>query len=140
MNNIYEGYDCVSTKPDIDEIFIAHYGVKGMKWHKRLKGKYYSAKSKLKEMTTKARRKIEGIDPDEVTEIVKKRNWEGRGVGTVMLKSGYRDTGRGLATRTSSSPRTSYDRNDIGPWRKDHVNIEAGLEAGRERARKRKKK
>lgn len=37
--NVYEGYDCVTSKPDIDDIFIAHYGVKGMKWHKRLKGK-----------------------------------------------------------------------------------------------------
>lgn len=48
MNNIYEGYDCVSTKPDIDEIFIAHYGVKGMKWHKRLKGALYKLKNKIK--------------------------------------------------------------------------------------------
>lgn len=28
-------YDYVTTKPDLDDVFIAHYGVKGMKWRRR---------------------------------------------------------------------------------------------------------
>ena len=36
--------------PDYYNDYIAHYGVKGMKWKKRLKGKYYKTKSKLAEL------------------------------------------------------------------------------------------
>ena len=32
MNTKYDG---IINKPDIDDIFIAHYGVKGMKWRRR---------------------------------------------------------------------------------------------------------
>lgn len=32
-------YDYVITKPPLDEDTLAHYGVKGMKWHKHLKRK-----------------------------------------------------------------------------------------------------
>ena len=40
-------YDYVSIKPPLNEDTLAHYGVKGMKWKKRLKGKYYKTKSKI---------------------------------------------------------------------------------------------
>ena len=52
---IYEGYDYVINKPDIDDIFIAHYGIKGMKWHKHLKSKLDSIKNKL----PKSKRRLE---------------------------------------------------------------------------------
>lgn len=32
-------YDGIINKPDIDEIIIEHYGVKGMKWRRRRKKK-----------------------------------------------------------------------------------------------------
>lgn len=46
---IYDGYDCVIEKPTIDDIFIAHYGVKGMKWrHKKNPLVKYAAVKTLK--------------------------------------------------------------------------------------------
>lgn len=51
-------YDYVTTKPELNEETLAHYGIKGMKWKKRLKGAFYSAKSKTQEIGTKAIRNI----------------------------------------------------------------------------------
>ena len=51
-------YDYITTKPELNEETLAHYGIKGMKWKKRLKGSFYSAKSKAEELGTKAIRNI----------------------------------------------------------------------------------
>lgn len=50
-------YDGVMIKPELDDA-LEHYGVKGMKWRKRLKGKYYSTKSKVQESMAKFRRSL----------------------------------------------------------------------------------
>ena len=52
-------YDGIINKPDIDEIIIEHYGVKGMKWRKHIKKAYdYLTRNTKK---AKARRKSEYI-------------------------------------------------------------------------------
>ena len=53
-------YDGIINKPDIDEIIIEHYGVKGMKWRKRLKGK-------VSLLSTKVRRKLKGMSADQIS-------------------------------------------------------------------------
>lgn len=60
-------YDYVTTKPELNEETLAHYGIKGMKWRKRLKGKYYSMKSKLGEKKTKFTRTLNLINKDVAT-------------------------------------------------------------------------
>lgn len=60
-------YDYVTTKPELNEETLAHYGIKGMKWRKRLKGKYYSMKSKLGEKKTKFTRTLNLIDKEVAT-------------------------------------------------------------------------
>ena len=52
-----EQYDYITTKPELNEKTLAHYGIKGMKWKKRLNS-YYSKKSKAQEMGTKVIRNI----------------------------------------------------------------------------------
>lgn len=60
-------YDYVTTKPELNEETLAHYGIKGMKWRKHLKGRYYSMKSKLGEKKTKFTRTMNMIGKDYVT-------------------------------------------------------------------------
>ena len=57
---MYEEYDYVITKPELNEETLAHYGVKGMKWHKRLK-------SKLKTVNTKLNRAMGMTSADMIT-------------------------------------------------------------------------
>ena len=51
-------YDGVITKPELNEDTLAHYGIKGMKWKKRLKNAYYRGKSKLGETNVGLLRKF----------------------------------------------------------------------------------
>ena len=62
-------YDGIINKPDIDEIIIEHYGVKGMKWRKRLKGK-------VSLLSTKVRRKLKGMSADQISYDNGKRTFE----------------------------------------------------------------
>ena len=40
-------YDYVSTKPELNEETLTHYGIKGMKWRKKLTNGYNSVRDKL---------------------------------------------------------------------------------------------
>lgn len=100
--NVYEGYDCVTSKPDIDDIFIAHYGVKGMKWHKHLK-------SKLDLLKTKLNRKRLGLEADEVTDMYGKEKTIRRDNGranSLSLPSGNYHTEDQRNSRRGNSAET----------------------------------
>ena len=52
---------------DLNEETLTHYGVKGMKWRKKIKGKYYSTKSKIEESVTKMRRNRMGLSAGRIS-------------------------------------------------------------------------
>ena len=119
-------YDYIIEKPPLNEDTLVHYGVKGMKWRKHIKGKYYSLKSKIGELKTK---KARGSIP---AEWVTGRN----GIG-VMPNPGYRtDTYKGYPKSNESNVSKLGNKNA----RLERENVDRGIEAGRERAKKRKKK
>lgn len=145
-----EIYDYIITKPPLDEDTLAHYGIKGMKWHKHLKSKYYSAKSKLQEKIAKARRKKAGLEADEISTTTSKHNQQGFGSRIkYAAPTGVRDTGTGVSKgvkyRFNSNMR-SYDRSDseyYTPGRTRETKeseLRRGIEAGRKRAGIKKKK
>lgn len=120
---MHEIYDYVTSKPELDENLLMHYGIKGMKWKKRLKGLYYSSKSKIKEAKTKINRKKLGInDPSEITYFNGKRSFK------------EKDSGKGPSRKI----RTTYDRNWTWTFNKGHD--QPGIVEGRKRAAKKKKK
>lgn len=116
-------YDYIIEKPELNEDTLAHYGVKGMKWKKHLKGKYYSLKSKAGEKITK---KLRGSTYSHVPT---------NNYGTKTIKNDLHsedmswDTGRVYKFDVPTSKSGSRGSN-----------VERGIAAGRERAKKRKKK
>lgn len=132
-------YDYIINKPELNEDTLAHYGVKGMKWRKHLKGKYYSAKSKATAGLVKTRRKIRGIAPEDITNSGLFRKMDPK-IVTTTEKRDLLDN-KIMYNRTTSN----YDnRRDYGKANSRSggagANVEAGIAAGRERAKKRKKK
>lgn len=49
MADIYDG---VINKPELNEDLLMHYGIKGMKWRKKLKGMYNTIKNKIVSFNT----------------------------------------------------------------------------------------
>lgn len=85
-------YDYVTTKPELNEETLMHYGIKGMKWRKHIKGKYYSTKSKLQGLNTKIKRKVNGINnPEEVSATTKAQTYITTSNGKKILNLGKRD-------------------------------------------------
>ena len=67
-------YDYIATKPELDDDLLAHYGIKGMKWRKRLgqivnkaKNTYYHLKGQRYEQIAKSRRYDMGINSPQLT-------------------------------------------------------------------------
>jgi len=82
--------------PDYYNDYIAHYGVKGMKWKKRLKGKYYKTKSKLDEKVAKTARFINLIHRPELVS-----GEHGLGVGNAYLNYSLNRKDSGKANHLS---------------------------------------
>lgn len=75
-------YDYVTTKPELNEDTLQHYGVKGMKWRHRkarIKGKTLEARAKIN-------RKLRGIKDNEIS-------WYNG-----KTSSGRTDSGKALST------------------------------------------
>ena len=127
-----------------EEDTLAHYGVKGMKWRKHLKGKYYSAKSKIGEKKTKFFQKVIQKSPNNMyTDYsVSKHDYDlGRGYQTTKNVYAYnnRYPWRGIEPYLERTD-GNIDKAKEMSRNKNYQNVEAGIAAGRERARKRKKK
>ena len=126
-------YDYVVTKPPLNEDTLTHYGVKGMKWRKKrksFKDLYYEKKSKIAEI--KAEREASGMNPEKTVYaswLIRDKNKQYRDPKTPN-KSGY---SYGDSKTRSGYPHSRNDHAETGS------NIERGLEAGRERTKKRKK-
>ena len=129
-------YDYIIEKPPLNEDTLAHYGVKGMKWRKHIKGKYYSLKSKAGEYITKRNRKKIGVAADEVSEKNGKKNrMSGTDIRGFMNYNKNPEFGYFISGNYNSSSRDAHNK-----YPGTGSNIEAGIAAGRERAKKRKKK
>lgn len=64
-------YDGVITKPELtEENMLMHWGVKGMRWKKRLKGAYYKGKNKI--MDIKTRRARGAMGANMITQDIKR--------------------------------------------------------------------
>ena len=116
-------YDGVITKPELTEDnMLMHWGVKGMKWRKRLKGKYYSTKSKTQERIAKVKRTLGGVNFPEV------ETNRGKIVGGSQL-----DYERRTATRLGLShpARGKYISSQGG---RAGSRVDEGITAGRKRA------
>lgn len=124
-------YDYIIEKPELNEETLAHYGIKGMKWRKKLKGKYYSLKSKVEEYKTKkAKGDIAKTNPEWVT-----GGKYHRGAGYIP-NPGYRtDSYKGYPKSNE------YDVSKLGDKnaKLKSENVERGIAAGRERVKKKKK-
>lgn len=147
-------YDYIIEKPELNEDTLAHYGIKGMKWKKHLKGKYYSLKSKAGEKITKQRRKRAGLDDSTISKTYSQKSYQGFGSPIKYAHgTGIRDTGRGrsegdeFGLRSDGKSTSSYDRNDnfyyigrgMNSPREKAAQVERGIAAGRERVKKKKK-
>lgn len=87
-------YDYVITKPELNEETLMHFGIKGMKWRKgKLRGKYYSMKSKLSEIRARRMRSITPVDLISNGSKIVKPTY-GNGSGTRMANIVGRDDGR----------------------------------------------
>lgn len=102
-------YDYVNTKPELNEETLAHYGIKGMKWHKS------RLKSKTQELWAKTKRHIRGIDPETPT------TYNGFTLGD---NDGRRSSHSGRVKTPYQNPKDRQAR------------LNAGIEAGRKRAKK----
>lgn len=101
--NVYEGYDCVTSKPDIDDIFIAHYGVKGMKWHKRLKARIDKYKAERRQEKYAASKIADDLDSKRRTrdrETMYKNLDRGRGLQGYVEEYTTWQNRKAVATRT----------------------------------------
>lgn len=167
---MHEIYDYVTSKPELDENLLMHYGIKGMKWKKRLKGAYYSAKSKLQEKLIQKQRKQIGIDPKHNNFVT--INSKGLITGGYFGGSGKANSHSGrqgsrlnaglAAGRYRAAQKKSVKRfynTNTGPFPKDWndlrfkgysnsmtnagekgLKVKSGIAAGRKRAAKKKKK
>ena len=133
-------YDYIINKPELNEDTLSHYGIKGMKWRKHLKGKYYSLKSKAGEAITKRNRKKNGMQVEDISENNGKRS-RIPGSETRHLVDFYKkyDNNPEISNISAGSYNKST-RNTHNIWgRIPNRDVERGIEAGRERAKKRKK-
>lgn len=115
-------YDYIIEKPELNEDTLAHYGINGMKWRKRLKGKYYSTKSKAGEKITKTLR-------GRTYPHVLSNNY-----GTKNMKDDPYDEDK--AWTTGRIYKWDVPTSKSGSR---GANVERGIEAGRERVKKKKK-
>lgn len=168
--------------PDYYNDYLCHYGVKGMKWRKRLAGSYYRGRSKALGLITKVRQKINGRyglmtngygkrahngtltrngvrisnppgrkssqtgrigskNADEYNRLTRnsRRNLSERGYD--MSKHGTISGYAGRQTAINSKGVHSVNRGGANrAYIYNASNVEAGIKAGRERAKKKKKK
>lgn len=130
-------YDYIITKPELNEDTLAHYGIKGMKWHKKLKGKYYSTKSKIGEAVTKRNRKKRGYETEYISNHY----------GTTSAASGpHMKTLIAVEKKSFKNPEIlGFTNGNYNKSNRDTIgftgsNSKRGIEAGRERVKKRKNK
>lgn len=121
-------YDYIINKPELNEETLAHYGVKGMKWKHRKARMKTAANGVL----IKARRKLKGMSADEISmnngKFTFKRHDNGKALSTT----------RPYGNRVYNGERELYNN---GYAEKANALIsgnDAGIEAGRERVRKKK--
>lgn len=94
--------------PDYYNDYIAHYGKKGMKWHKHLKGKYYKTKSKAQEKLAKVNRAINFTDNKDIT----------TNGGSRIYKQGY--------ARWWTPRKTAYKINAEGSGKANYLSGQTG--------------
>lgn len=138
-------YDYIIEKPELNEETLAHYGIKGMKWKKHLKGKYYSLKSKAGEIAAKRNRKKLGASYDPSI-IINNSGYKGKKAPAYKAS----DSIGGVTSRNNPADNDipgyrsgEYNKSSRDNWAKatgtESSNVERGIAAGRERVKKKKK-
>lgn len=124
-------YDGVITKPELtEENMLMHWGVKGMKWKKRLKGAYYRGKNKLTDIRTRFNRNLNFNSTMDVT----------NNYGKTLKRPGGYTVAEALATGTNGLSGKIKLRDMKMNGRANSVSgqegsrVDAGIAAGRQRA------
>ena len=105
-----------------EDEYLEHYGVKGMKWRNRKARMKTTANGAL----IKVRRKLKGMSADEISMNNGKFTFE------------RHDNGKALSTTRPYGNRVYKGKREL--YNNGYSNVDAGIAAGRERAKKRKKK
>ena len=123
-------YDYIATKPELDDELLAHYGIKGMKWRRRLK-------SKVSSMKTKFNRTINMVPANQATTD------HGKKYATTTKKQYRKQYVDETLVNMHNKGKTVYKLVDSGKANhasgREGSRVNEGIAAGRKRAKKKKK-